>query len=150
MTAQHTPGPWSVEPDIRTDLDRYTKEEREYVAGYNIASKDGEIVGAEGIIPGGAAEANARLIAEAPAMLDALRELTDVFALDGENSLDRFERLASMFHRDTGYIAPGKDQPACGPVGAEPEELRAIYDAWYAAKVTRARAILARIDGEPS
>lgn len=70
--AQHTPGPWSVEADTRTEVDSFSVErtEREYVAGYNIASASGEIVGCEGILPDG--EANARLIAAAPEILAVL------------------------------------------------------------------------------
>lgn len=75
----------------------------------------------------------------------ALQELADVFALSGESSVARFDRLAAMFHRDTGYMAPGKDQPASGVVSsADRDGLNALYDAWYQAKVDRARAALAK------
>ena len=77
-------------------------------------------------------------------LLAASTELADVFAHDGESSFDRFERLAAMFRKDTGYLAPGKDQPMCGPDQPDGDELRAIYDAWYLAKVTRARAAIAK------
>lgn len=64
-----TLGPWSALADMRTD-ERSTDE---YLAGWNIESIDGEIVGIEGIIPGDNAETNARAIAEVPAMVQALR-----------------------------------------------------------------------------
>jgi hypothetical protein len=88
--------------------------------------------------------ANARLIAAAPDLYEALADLAEVFALPGENSIDRFERLAAWFRKDTGYLAPGKDQPMCGPDQPDGDELRAIYDAWYQAKIDRARAALSR------
>lgn len=41
-------------------------------------------------------------------------------SVNGKNSetpLERFERLAERFHRETGLMAPGKDMPAAmGPV----------------------------------
>jgi hypothetical protein len=84
----------------------------------------------------------ARLLAASLDMLTALTELADVFAHDGENSVARFDRLAAMFRKDTGYTAPGKDS-AAGPVSqADRDGLNAIYDAWYLAKVTRARAAI--------
>ncbi len=80
-------------------------------------------------------------------LLEALESLADLFAQDGENSLDRFERLAAMFRKDTGYLAPGKDQPMGGADQPDGDELRAIYDAWFAAKVTAARAAISSARG---
>jgi len=74
----------------------------------------------------------------------SLAVLVDVFQRDDENSVERFERLAAMFRSDTGFLAPGKDQPMGGADQPDGEELRAIYDSWYAAKVHRARTALAR------
>lgn len=73
--AQHTPGPWSVEADMRIDVDHFSAEKtrQEYVSGYNIVSNSEEIVGCEGILSDG--EANARLIAAAPEMLVAGKHL---------------------------------------------------------------------------
>lgn len=78
--------------------------------------------------------------------LAALDELQAVFAIPGEDSFTRFERLAAMFYKDTGYLAPGKSAPmhSTQPDG---DELRAIYDTWYVAKVERARAAIARATG---
>jgi hypothetical protein len=47
----------------------------------------------------------------------------------GENSLERFERIASAFYRETGLLAPGKDAPAAGGQ-PDHEERRARFDAW--------------------
>lgn len=64
----HTPGPWTVFVDERVE-DGLT-----YVTGYNIESANGEIVGIEGIESWkDGAEANARLIAAAPILLQELR-----------------------------------------------------------------------------
>jgi hypothetical protein len=55
----HTPGPWSVE------------KERDF---WNVTSVQGDIVGIEGLYRcDGSDEANARLIAAAPELLEALR-----------------------------------------------------------------------------
>jgi len=65
-----TPGPWRLVEDMRTDTHWYGDGDGpEYLAGYNIESDSGEIVGIEGIIPGGNAEENTRAIAQIPAML---------------------------------------------------------------------------------
>jgi hypothetical protein len=46
------------------------------------------------------------------------------------SALERFERDAAAFHRDTGLLAPGKDQPAA--MGGHPtdEERMAAWTAW--------------------
>ena len=78
LAAKATPGPWEVVADTRTDVCRTTKAEIEYLAGWNIESPDEEIIGCEGIIPGGAAEYNTNLIValhnNLPAFIAALRE----------------------------------------------------------------------------
>ena len=151
MSAQHTPGPWKFEPDMRVDEHaRPFDPEKEYLAGWNVTNGETEIVGIEGIIPGGEAEANARLIAAAPDLLAALTELADVFAQDGERPGARFDRLATMFYKDTGYLAPGKDVSEFGPDQPDGPALLAIYDAWYLGKVTRARAAIALATQEPT
>lgn len=67
--SKHTPGPWRVSTDSRTDEEGLT-----YVSGLNIESDAGEIVGCEGIEAWkDNAEANARLIASAPDLLEALQ-----------------------------------------------------------------------------
>jgi hypothetical protein len=72
----------------------------------------------------------------------SLDELQDVFAHDGECSTARFDRLAGMFYRDTRMMAPGKDRGAGGPDQPDGPELHRIYDAWFAAKIAKARAAL--------
>ena len=48
-----------------------------------------------------------------------------------EGPFERFERLAAEFYRDTGIMAPGKDQPA--GMGGSPslEERCAAWDKWH-------------------
>lgn len=84
----------------------------------------------------------AELEAERAKDREALQELTDMFALEDECSIGRFDRLAEMFRRDTGFMAPGKDRGVGSVDQPDGDELRAIYDAWFVAKVTRARARL--------
>ena len=55
-----TRGPWRVEPDVRTP-----PNEPAYIAGYDVVSDHGTIIGNEGICCGEHDEANATLIAEA-------------------------------------------------------------------------------------
>lgn len=79
----HTPGPWRVETDIRNDHGRESE-----MVGWNIVSDAHEIVGCEGIeawFENG--EANAKLIAAAPAMLAVLYELESYFE-DREDVVD--------------------------------------------------------------
>ncbi|VDC49732.1 hypothetical protein [Brevundimonas mediterranea] len=79
--------------------------------------------------------------ARADRLAKALDTLQDLFAREGECSMERFERLAEMFRKDTGYLAPGKD-PGMLSQQPEGEELRRIYDDWFAAKIVSARAAL--------
>lgn len=86
----------------------------------------------------------AHRIAGQAELREALQTVTGLFALDGENSMERFERLAVWFRKDTGYLAPGKDQPMCGADQPDGDELRAIYDSWFLGKVQNARLALSQ------
>lgn len=57
---------------------------------------------------------------------------------DGEDSNDCFERVAAVFHRDTGYLRPGKDcrMHSC-------EERAEAWNQWVAKNLAAARAALA-------
>ena len=78
----HTPGPWKVEADMRSDRigDMYDSDRgyREYLAGWNIVA-DGlnDVVGIEGIRPSEEGEANACLIAAAPDLLAFAQMILD-------------------------------------------------------------------------
>lgn len=67
----------------------------------------------------------------------ALRGLETFFERPGEDSLERFERVAEEFRRDTGYLRPGKD---C--VRHDPEVRQAAYDKWVAGRLAAARAAI--------
>jgi len=87
LLAGATEGPWIVEEDFRVERDFFTREEHSYLAGYNIHAEGGEIVGCEGIIPGDASEANARLIAAAHTLATEHIALTaEVERLKAENN----------------------------------------------------------------
>ena len=133
MSAQHTPGPWHVGIKQAEQI-VYTKN------GWAVANatvyhdkqdKD-------------EAKANARLIAEAPAMLVALRGLEMFFKRPDENPVAKFDRIAMAYNRETGNAPPGKSWPP--EIDNEtPEEKREMFEAWVDGKAEAARAILARI-----
>ncbi|MBO0358647.1 hypothetical protein J0X19_11880 [Hymenobacter sp. BT186] len=88
-------------------------------------------------------EANARLIAAAPDLLEALQWYQMFEAKDGEDSIDRFERVAREFRKATGYLKPGKD---CRT--HDPEERQAAWSKWIDEGTDRARAVIAKATGE--
>ncbi len=57
--------------------------------------------------------------------------------VDGENTIDNFERIAKEFHKQTGFLRPGKD---C--VIHSPETRRMEWDAWFAGKADKTRETL--------
>lgn len=86
--SEYTKGPWRVEPDMRSNRigDMWSDDGyEEYCAGYNIVAEGGdEIVGCEGIVDGD--DANAKLIAAAPEMLEALRMVLQHGRIDDSES----------------------------------------------------------------
>lgn len=90
--------------------------------------------------------ANAHLIAAAPELLDALRWFEQFQNRHDENSHACFERVAETFHRETGYLSPGK---AVNPhYGATQHQERSdAWNAWYSAGVERARAAIVKATG---
>lgn len=71
-----TPGPWEFDDDFDADDDcRYRVVEPK--SGLHFVLATTYISGADDIANGGSAEANARLMADAPAMLDALEKAVD-------------------------------------------------------------------------
>lgn len=78
--------------------------------------------------------AELRGMRRADAAIGALRGLEAFFEREGEDSLERFERIADEFRRDTGFLRPGKD---C--VRHDPEVRQAAYDKWVAGRLAAAR-----------
>lgn len=72
---KHTPGPWKYSADFSENGDRYTD--------FSIYAGDMNVIGACGScgLPTICSEANARLIAAAPELLEALSSLTAVLGL---------------------------------------------------------------------
>ena len=108
-----TRGPWRVEPDVRTP-----PNEPAYIAGYDVVSDHGTIIGNEGICCGEHDEANATLIAEAgtvasetgltPRQLaERVRELESIISIITLNA--RLQPDASMGGSTDCYAVPLSD-----------------------------------------
>lgn len=67
----------------------------------------------------------------------AIAGLEMFFERPGEDSMERFERIASAFRKETGFLRPGKD---C--ITHEPEVRQAAYDAWVQRKLADARRFI--------
>lgn len=65
------------------------------------------------------------------------------------SDLDDFEAMAERFHKETGYMHPGKDAPSEGS-GASTEERRAAARVWQRmdVKVAALRKALGRLANE--
>jgi hypothetical protein len=74
---------------------------------------------------------------EKAAAYDALVALLDIMRHPGEGSNDFFERCAAVYHRETGYLAPGKDTRLDE---GTPAERRERYEAWCNRRVAAALA----------
>lgn len=85
------------------------------------------------------------LIAALDGTASALEVLAD-YVSDSDVSTEAYDRLAGEFNRDTGMLAPGKDEAAAVNSGHTHEERRAAWDAWAtkrkAARLERAKAVL--------
>lgn len=67
----------------------------------------------------------------------AIAGLEMFFERAGEDSMDRFERIADAFRKETGFLRPGKD---C--ITHDPEVRQAAYDAWVQLKLSDARKFI--------
>lgn len=92
MTAQHTPGPWAL--GVETDLP-YSAQ---------IIAADGSYIAVVECDP---VEDNARLIAAAPLMLDALQQVAEAFELDEDEYplCDAMHHVAQAIRAATGEDA---------------------------------------------
>ena len=146
--AKHTPGPWTIDFNRNTNVEGVSLtfaihgREKSYITSGQSAEHlktdgqcDDPILAAE-------CEANGRLIAAAPELLEALVWREQFEALEGEGSNERFERIADVFRRETGYLRPGKD------CRIEPMEVRQqAWEEWLRAGNERARAAIAKATG---
>lgn len=140
--AKHTPGPWEWVKD--SDGIAFLKGGGLYVLSPEFSADD-ERVHVDTWLD--VSDANAALIAAAPELLKALTGLVTFFSPPGECSMERFERLAAEFYRETGMLAPGKSEPMeCSYQGRD-EERRERYDRWVADRVAAARAAIAKAEG---
>jgi hypothetical protein len=79
-----------------------------------------------------------RAMREDAELLAALQSLETLFMRPGESSLEHFERVGEVFHRETGYLRPGKDSRT-----HDPEEREEAWGKWRDDRLARARAAIA-------
>ena len=106
--SEHTKGPWRYEPISTCGAVYHGSDYRMEVCRVN--GRDGE------------QQANARLIAAAPQLLEACEAYHAWMTAD-------FDTVADWFYRDTGIMRPGKDSPP-GCAGHSYEERRDAWEAW--------------------
>lgn len=136
--SKHTPGPWTVvhEDEGSCFVDTVAPGNSQWAIA----------------VPRGPnSKANARLIAAAPELLEALIECGEWFGLT-KCPLDQWEDLAEVFYKDTGFLRPGKDYPAGhGLSEAEESERDAKWKAWSEKRrsemTARIRAAIAKAEG---
>lgn len=145
VTASHTPAPWRAL--CLKDYTRVTRDSQ----GPNDPTGSVQICHIAGPEDGDLRpfnrkrwEADARLIAAAPTTLEALAGMVLVCGRTG-NPLDDFEEQAAAFHRETGWMRPGKDMPAAGSDERTNHEMRwERYAAWVQGKIQAGRAAIAK------
>jgi hypothetical protein len=82
-------------------------------------------------------------------MYEALEMLAAHFVWPGEDTNDRFERVARAFYKDTGMLAPGKDVSASANESDEERAERMVaFGRWYDARVLPALSALKAARGE--
>lgn len=114
-----TPGPWSTSPPSS-------------VVGIGVFARPDPRKNPELVATVVSGKANARAIAAVPELLEAC-ELTQAWrGLPNEGASALWERIAEWFHRETGFLRPGKDSPAAGLV-VDGERGRA-WNEWCLAK----------------
>ncbi len=74
-------------------------------------------------------------------LTDALRGLVLVCGTTGDSLAD-FEEQAEAFHRETGWMRPGKDISMASGDESTHEERRIKYSAWVQMKIETARKLL--------
>lgn len=143
--AKHTPGPWWADVEHGHIFAGEGQDRRiADVRGWGWLQHQPN--------PEQTQDANARLIAAAPEMADALRvALAKAYDPD-ENVVERFDRVADEFYRATGYMRPGKAEPM-GFDRHTYEEREAAFKAWVDAEARKSvaamRAALAKAGVTP-
>lgn len=66
------------------------------------------------------------------------------FQRPDEGATEYFDRVADVFHRETGYLRPGKDCRL-----HDFDTRKAEWDKWVARKLAAARALLPQMEEEP-
>ena len=108
----HTPGPWKVYPP-GSSVPHYDVCDR-IVSDHPSGRSASE----------GPSDADAALIAAAPDLLLAARDAA-AWAWDpDEDQLEQFERIASWFQRETGFLRPGKSYPTGYSVDEDARRLK--------------------------
>ena len=99
--AQHTPGPWVLEDPLGPELLSIVVGDQPYdwlhVAQVSVTGNHNE-----GDLPKAQAKANARLIAAAPDLLEALREATDIIADQCKSRTGTVDRFLSAIAKAEG------------------------------------------------
>jgi hypothetical protein len=137
------PGGWYMKPDDETAIEsEYWLYDEQHV-GIMIAAFEKE--GAEQFAAAMNAPrpAEAALAAEVERLRSGLMKVMSLFKADGEDSNACLERLAEEFWKETGMLAPFKDQSALDNSTTYDERADA-YAAWREAKVVAGFAALAQ------
>jgi hypothetical protein len=133
--ANYTRGPWGC-PGRERDQHVTIPLRSIYCErlGYSVAFVSGDWAGEP--------EANANLIGAATDLLEALQWREQFEPREGEDSNERFERIAAVFYRETGFLRPGKD---CR-VNSH-EERQEAWDAWMQRGRDACRVAIAKAKG---
>lgn len=143
-----TPGPWAMEghDDYVIVADAYPDKPIPMAATSNVAG-----IAEIGNHTEDCGEANGAHIAtfDPPTVkrLLAIAEAAlDINAMcNGDCSIERFDRVAEMFRRDTGMTRPGKDIAAASGEDTPREFRQAAFDKWWKQKFEKLEAALTGI-----
>lgn len=75
-----------------------------------------------------------------PDLQETIRDALDLFHQPGEDSNERYERLAKTFYDETGLMAPGKSVPV-EMAASQPglDEREEAFDSWMGERIRAAR-----------
>jgi len=98
MKTTHTPGPWKIDGGTNKDGDLHIWHAGNYFGGHGLAQ-----VFADGArVHGGTVEANARLIAAAPELLELVRRASDFLEMNGSARVALVEDCRAAIARAKG------------------------------------------------